>query len=96
MEHITANAVIRHSGLNAGFEKHPMRCYEVDVDGAEAIDFEATVKVVRVTVGDWDVAWDGRGIVTVYSAVDDKRCVYYVYWLPDRYKLAGWLYRRVG
>ena len=34
MEHITANAVIRHVAKSAGFAKHPHRLHEVEVDGA--------------------------------------------------------------
>lgn len=98
MEHITANAVIRHIAKSAGFAKHPMRLHEVEVDGAIAIDFALDGKgIMRGTLGDWAVAYDDpNGIITVTSAADAKRSIYYVHWLADRYLLAGWLYRRVG
>lgn len=98
MEHITANAVIRHIGKAAGFAKHPHRLHEVEVDGATGIEFALDAKgIMRGVLGDWAIAYDDpNGIVTVTAAADGKRSVYYVHWLPDRYLLAGWLYHRVG
>ena len=98
MEHITANAVVRHIGKSAGFAKQPFRLQDLVVsETAESIDFAMDAKgVIRGTLGNWAIAYeDANGIITVTS-VDGDRSVYYVHWLPDRYKLAGWLYRRVG
>ena len=96
MEHITANAVVRHIGKSAGFVKNPHRLHVVEVEGAVDIDFTIGVKGNYTgVVGGWVVAFDENvGIITVTAA--GKRSVYYVHWLADRYKLAGWLYRRVG
>jgi len=98
MEHITANAVVRHIGKSAGFVKNPHRLHVVEVEGAVDIDFTIGVKGNYTSVvGDWAVAFDENvGIITVTSAADGKRSIYYVHWLADRYKLAGWLHRRVG
>ena len=98
MEHITANAVVRHIAKSAGFAKQPFRLQDIVVsETAESIEFAMDSKGIQHdNLGDWGVAYDdANGIITVTS-VDGDRSVYYVHWLPDRYKLAGWLYHRVG
>lgn len=96
MEHITANAVIRHIGKVAGFAKNPHRLVSVEVEGCVTIQFDMGGPDIRqLTIDDeWVVAYDDdSGIITI-TAADGVRSVYYVHYLPDRYMLSGWLYRQ--